>query len=45
MPTACSSPGGDEALNVAGVGDLRAVHIDGFASALDRAGWARSTGT
>jgi hypothetical protein len=36
---------GDEALNVAGVGDLRAAHIDGFASALDRRGWARSTGT
>ncbi|MBB5986554.1 hypothetical protein HNP60_002528 [Sphingobium sp. B1D3A] len=29
---------GDEALNVAGVGDLRAAHIDGFASALDRRG-------
>ncbi|WP_231746349.1 hypothetical protein [Sphingobium baderi] len=29
---------GDDALNVAGVSDLRAVHIDGFASALEQRG-------
>jgi hypothetical protein len=29
---------GDEALNVASVGDLRAVHIDGFASVLEQRG-------
>lgn len=29
---------GDDALNVAGVSDLRAVHIDGFASALGQRG-------
>lgn len=29
---------GDEALKVAGIGDLRAVHIDGFASALEQRG-------
>src|SRR3546814_6502408 len=29
---------GDDALNVTGVSDLRAVHIDGFASALEQRG-------